>query len=141
MECFVDYVGIGERIRRVRKNRGWTQAGLAETVGGSTANITNIEKAKTKLSLNMVVRIADVLGVSIDEMFGRGGGRPALDQLLSEELDRAEQDENGLIPDSAEGEKRRMQAAWRICHLLACVYARCSNSSEVSRMTIEGSGM
>ena len=56
MECFVDYVGIGERIRRVRKNRGWTQAGLAETVGCSTANITNIEKAKTKLSLNMVVR-------------------------------------------------------------------------------------
>ena len=81
MECFVDYVGIGERIRRVRKNRGWTQAGLAETVGCSTANITNIKKAKTKLSLNMVVRIADVLGVSVDELLGTG--KPAAQSMLS----------------------------------------------------------
>lgn len=70
MECFVDYVGIGKRIRKARKGRKWTQAELAEAVGCSTANITNIEKAKTKLSLNMMVRIAAVLEISVDEIIG-----------------------------------------------------------------------
>lgn len=70
MECFIDYVEIGKRIRQVRKRKDWTQARLAEAVGCSTANITNIEKAKTKLSLNMLVRIADILEVSADEIIG-----------------------------------------------------------------------
>lgn len=70
MECFINYEEIGCRIRRARKSKKWTQAKLAETVGCSTANITNIEKAKTKLSLNMLVRIAEVLEVSADELIG-----------------------------------------------------------------------
>ena len=132
--------GFKDNLKKLRKEKGLTQEELAESVGVSAQAVSKWELGSLPDAALLPV-IADVLGVSIDEMFGRGGGRPALDQLLSEELDRAEQDENGLIPDSAEGEKRRMQAAWRICHLLACVYARCSNSSEVSRMTIEGSGM
>lgn len=72
MEYFVDYVGVGNRIRQARKNRKWTQAQLAEAVGCSTANITNVERAKTKLSLNMILRIAEVLDVSVDALAGTG---------------------------------------------------------------------
>lgn len=70
MECFINYIDIGNRIRQIRRSKKWTQSKLAEAVGCSTANITNIEKAKTKLSLNMLVRIAEILEVSVDEIIG-----------------------------------------------------------------------
>lgn len=76
MECFVNYAEIGFRIRQIRKGRKWTQAKLAEAVGCSTANITNVEKAKTKLSLNMLVRIAEILEVSVDELVGTRKAAP-----------------------------------------------------------------
>lgn len=76
MECYINYEEVGQRIRHARKNKRWTQAKLAETVGCSTANITNIEKSKTKLSLNMLVRISEVLEVSLDELIG-GKAAPA----------------------------------------------------------------
>lgn len=72
MECFVDYVGIGNRIRQARKGRKWTQAELAEAVGCSTANITNIERAKTKLSLNMILGISEALEVGLETLAGAG---------------------------------------------------------------------
>lgn len=72
MEYFVDYVGVGKRVRQARKNRKWTQAQLAEAVGCSTANITNIERAKTKLSLNMLLGIAEALEVGVDALTGTG---------------------------------------------------------------------
>lgn len=70
MECFINYAEVGERIRRARKSRKWTQAKLAEAVGCTTANITNIERAKTKLSLNMMVRIVEVLELDASEVIG-----------------------------------------------------------------------
>lgn len=76
MECFVNYAEIGSRIRQVRKNKNLTQAKLAEAVGCSIANITNIEKSKTKLSLNMLVRIVTTLDVSADAIIGIGKSSP-----------------------------------------------------------------
>lgn len=72
MESSLDYAGIGKRIRQARLSKKWTQAKLAEAVGCSTANITNIEKAKTKLSLNMFSRITEALEISADEILGTG---------------------------------------------------------------------
>lgn len=72
MECFVDYIGVGDRVRQVRKSRKWTQAQLAEAVGCSTANITNIERAKTKLSLNMILAISKALEVGVETLTGTG---------------------------------------------------------------------
>ena len=132
--------GFKDYLKGFRKEKGLTQEELAETVGVSAQAVSKWELGSMP-DAALLPAVADVLGVTIDELFGRGKGKPTLEQLLSEELDLAEQDENGHFPDSVEGEKRRMQAAWRICHLLACVYARCSNSSEVSRMTIEGNQM
>lgn len=84
MECYIDYVFIGKKIRRARKSKLWTQARLAEEIGCSTANITNIEKAKTMLSLNMLVRIIDVLELSADEILGRRQA-PDTEGILSAE--------------------------------------------------------
>lgn len=89
MESFIDYAEIGKRIRQARTEKKWTQAKLAEAVGCSTANITNIEKAKTKLSLSMFVRIMEALEISADETLGTkkapdAGGHSSIDAEIQE---------------------------------------------------------
>ena len=64
----VDYVSIGNRIREIRKSKGWTQAKLAEKSEIEPSNISHIERAATKLSLPTMVSIANALEVSLDEL-------------------------------------------------------------------------
>ena len=64
----IDYVSIGNRIKEIRKSKGWTQAKLAEQSGIEPSNISHIERAATKLSLPTMVNIANALGVTLDEI-------------------------------------------------------------------------
>ena len=64
----IDYASIGERIRKTRIAKGWTQAELAEKSGIEPSNISHIERAATKLSLPTMVNIANALEVSLDEL-------------------------------------------------------------------------
>ena len=64
----LDYITIGKRIRQIRMERGWTQAALAEKSGVEPSNISHIERAATKLSLPTLIRIANALEVSLDEL-------------------------------------------------------------------------
>lgn len=47
-------------------NKGFTQDNLAEMVGCNTSHISNIENNYTKLSLNVLLAIANALDTSID---------------------------------------------------------------------------
>ncbi len=64
----LNYDALGQRIREIRKVKGWTQAQLAESSGIEPSNISHIERAATKLSLQTLVSIANALEVSIDEL-------------------------------------------------------------------------
>lgn len=64
----LDYTIIGQRIREVRKKKGWTQAHLAELSGIEPSNISHIERAATKVSLPTLVAIANALESSLDEL-------------------------------------------------------------------------
>jgi len=61
----------GERIRKVRKERGITQGQLCEILGYTNkASISQIEKGQWKPSLDVVVRIADALGTTPQFLLG-----------------------------------------------------------------------
>ena len=62
----IDYYKIGQRIRRVRKARGTSQEDLAEHVGISTTHMSHIETANTKLSLPVLVSIANYFEIPVD---------------------------------------------------------------------------
>lgn len=62
----IDYAQLGKKIKTVRCNSGLTQENLAELVGCNTSHISNIENNYTKLSLNVLLAIANALNVSID---------------------------------------------------------------------------
>jgi transcriptional regulator with XRE-family HTH domain len=57
---------LGERIKELRTEHGWSQGELAEHVGGDARQISRYENGRITPSLDAVVRIAEVLNVSID---------------------------------------------------------------------------
>lgn len=65
---YIDFSLIGMRVKEVRKSHNITQAQLAEMTDLSVSYISHIETAHKKASLESLVRIADVLEVTVDEI-------------------------------------------------------------------------
>lgn len=59
------------RIRVLRSEKGWSQAELAERVDVSRNSINAVENGKFDPSLPLAFRIADVFGLSVEEIFLR----------------------------------------------------------------------
>lgn len=64
----LDYKAIGERIRTARLNKKFTQDKIAEMTELSNTHVSNIENGTTKVSLPTLVKIANSLEVSVDEL-------------------------------------------------------------------------
>jgi len=64
---------VGTLIRDSRKNRGWTQSQLAETLGTSQSAINRIEQGNQNLSLELLTRISEALD---SEIVSIGRARP-----------------------------------------------------------------
>ncbi len=60
------------KIRERRKSMNITQADLAERVGMSRAAVAKWEVGIAHPKADLLPKIADVLGCTIDELFGRG---------------------------------------------------------------------
>lgn len=82
----MDYVAIGRRIKRMRKARDLSQEKLAEFADISTVHMSHIENGITKLSLPVIVAIADALDVRVDSLLydtPRGGASIAMDEIAA----------------------------------------------------------
>ena len=66
MEKELDYVALGVRIRKARKEKQVTQERLGEICELSTAHIGHIERGTRIPSLDTLFRIAQALNVSMD---------------------------------------------------------------------------
>jgi len=66
MQQEIDYLKLGIKIKELRQTNGLTQDALAEMVNCNTSHISNIENNHTKVSLNMLLAIANALNTSID---------------------------------------------------------------------------
>lgn len=64
----MDYVTIGKNIRKYRLLCGFRQEDLAEACGCNNSHIGKIENAKGIPSLEMIVRIANALSVTVDQL-------------------------------------------------------------------------
>jgi len=62
----MDYVDLGGRIRKQRRQLGWTQETLAERVNVSTSFVGHVERGTRKASLETLVSVANSLNVSLD---------------------------------------------------------------------------
>lgn len=66
MQQEIDYAKLGLKIKEIRISKGLTQDTLAEMVSCNTSHISNVENNHTKVSLNVLLAIANALNTSID---------------------------------------------------------------------------
>ena len=64
----MDTASIGKRIRKVRERKGWRQEDFAEKIGLSVTYTGMIERGEKVPKLETFITIANVLGVSADQL-------------------------------------------------------------------------
>ena len=85
---------LGERLARLRKQRGFTQIDFAEKVGITQVLVSVYETDRNQFSVEMAIRFAMALDVSLDELLhpktkkasGRAPSRKVLRRL--EEIEK-----------------------------------------------------
>jgi len=60
---------LGERIRELRKAKGYTQEQLAELVGVEPRHISRVEGGYSSPSIDRLAKVSEVLGVPIKDLF------------------------------------------------------------------------
>ncbi len=64
-------VRLGDRIRKLRKKRGWTQVVMAERVGIDRSFLADVERGKRNVSILNLELMAKGLKVSLSQLFSR----------------------------------------------------------------------
>lgn len=60
----IDYSIIGDRIKKSRKQKNYTQENLSEYLGVSTVYVSKIERGKTKINLETLMKICNFLHIT-----------------------------------------------------------------------------
>jgi XRE family transcriptional regulator, regulator of sulfur utilization len=61
---------VGNRVRELRKKKGWSQEELAFEAGVHYTFVGKVERGESNLSLESVVKMTRALSVSLEEFFG-----------------------------------------------------------------------
>lgn len=86
----MDYITLGKNVRKYRLIFGFSQEELAGKCDCSNSHIGQIENARGILSLDMVVRIANSLSVTVDQLRGESYSNPEVVYLreLAERIEK-----------------------------------------------------
>ncbi len=63
--------GFASRVKELRNKKGVSQTVIAQLLGVTKTQISDIENAKTSTSLEKAVALADFFDVSLDYLVGR----------------------------------------------------------------------
>ncbi|MDR1169138.1 MAG: helix-turn-helix domain-containing protein [Heliobacteriaceae bacterium] len=61
---------IAENIKKLRKEKGYSQVYLADLIVRSREHISRLETGRETIGLYTFIRLAEVFGVSLDELAG-----------------------------------------------------------------------
>lgn len=67
------------KIRELREEKNLTQRELAAAIGNVQRNISNWENGFNEPDCESIVKLADIFGVTLDELFGRDSAATALE--------------------------------------------------------------
>lgn len=81
----VDYIQIGQRVRKLRRDKEYTQEQIAELVGASCSFVGHIERGEKILSVETLARLSKALETDMDYIvFGASRGTRVNEELLNE---------------------------------------------------------
>jgi transcriptional regulator with XRE-family HTH domain len=69
-ETSLDRVTLGERLRALRQQRGWTLAQVAGRSGLAVSTISKVERGRMSLAYDKFMQLAGGLGVDVGDLFG-----------------------------------------------------------------------
>ena len=61
---------LGQRISELRKALGWSQVDLSKKLGVAKQTVSNWENENIQPSIDMLVRLSKIFGVSTDYLLG-----------------------------------------------------------------------
>lgn len=74
------------RIRRAREELGYTREQFAEKLNVSVSYLAELERGRTGISVKMLIKVCEVLGLSADYVLF--GGERKADTLLLDKIHR-----------------------------------------------------
>ena len=93
----LNIIQIGNRIRTIRKRRGFSQEALASEIGCNSSYLSYIEHGTRCMSIDLFIKIANTLNVSADEL---------LLENLSNNIMATNHEFSEILNDCSEYEKR-----------------------------------
>jgi transcriptional regulator with XRE-family HTH domain len=81
-------MSLAENIKRLRKDKGWTQNELGEYAGLRVAHISELEKGKGDPKLSTLYKLMEAFGCSPDSLL-MDSDKVTTDALLKQALERA----------------------------------------------------
>ena len=99
---------MGKRIAAFRKKRGLTQDQLAEQLGISAQAVSKWETDLSCPDIGIIPQLAEILEVSLDDLFGVEKKGPAAVLVPEEQRKSADQLIFRIIVDSGDGDKVRV---------------------------------
>ena len=65
-----DQETLGQRVARVRRERGYTQAELGERIGLRQSHLSDLETGRLQFSAEVIAKLAESLHTTADELLG-----------------------------------------------------------------------
>lgn len=111
MDYTLDYLRIGLRIGNYRRDLKMSQAELAELTDLSVGYISHIETGSKKASLEVLVRVASVLNVTVDRLLlgNQVSDKNSYTPEIRELLDDCSNYEKAVIFDTARNLKKSLR--------------------------------
>jgi len=112
----LDYKAIGKRIKIARIKTDLKQERLAEIVSVSPSHMSNIETGTTRVSLTLIVTIANALSVTVDDLLCDNirKARVPFEKDIARILEDCDEYEIRMIADMAQALKDTLRRDQRL---------------------------
>ena len=77
---------LGEKVKRLRKEKDWPQAKLGKKIGADAHRICNYEKGNVTPSAEALMKIAGALGITVDYLLTDDTDQVTKAKLTDKEL-------------------------------------------------------
>ena len=107
---------FGQRLARLRKEKGLTQEEVASRIVISPQAVSKWENGNSEPDLNTLNQLADIFGVSVDELLGRDKNKEVKEEQAHEEVVHETADE---VVEEKPSNRKEGKPFWIITSIVA----------------------